>query len=75
MDGVCHRCWGLKFVVVGLLFVVNYYWLKLDWWLLVGVLLVLKGVACMVMPHCPCGVPCASCQAGSKAPAKPAKKK
>lgn len=51
--GVCHTCWGIKSVVVGLVFVANWYWNFADWWLLVGVLFVLAGLLKLVKPTCP----------------------
>ena len=55
-DGVCSKCWGTKYIVVGLILIANQLWLGWSWWLVIGGLLVLKGVLKLAMPggcgHC-----------------------
>ncbi|MBI2653532.1 hypothetical protein HYX02_01850 [Candidatus Woesearchaeota archaeon] len=55
-DGVCGKCWAAKFIVVGLVLIANQYWFGWDIWVVIGVLLVLKGVLKLAMPggcgHC-----------------------
>lgn len=52
-DGACAKCWGAKFIVIGAILVANQYWLKWDIWVVIGVLLILKGVMKLSMPTCP----------------------
>lgn len=63
-DGVCARCWGVKYVVVGAAILVT----AVKWpdyvWHVLGALLVLKGVLKLAMPQ-----GCSHCQE------MPAKKK
>ena len=72
-EGMCHKCNGISLLIVGAVFVANYYMKFVDWQLLVGALLVLGGVMKMVKPHCGCGVPCGICSGWSGNAAKPAK--
>ena len=55
-DGVCGKCHAAKFVVVGLVLIANQLWLKWDIWVVIGALLVLKGIMKLAMPggcgHC-----------------------
>ena len=55
-DGVCGKCHATKFIVVGLVLIANQLWLKWDIWVVIGALLVLKGVMKLAMPggcgHC-----------------------
>ena len=55
-DGVCGKCWATKYIVVGLILVANQLWLKWDIWVVIGALLVLKGIIKLAMPggcgHC-----------------------
>jgi len=54
--GMCTKCHAGKYIVVGLILLANYYWLKWDIWVLIGALLVLKGLLKLVKPNCPhCG--------------------
>ncbi|MEK6891744.1 MAG: hypothetical protein AABX25_01030 [Nanoarchaeota archaeon] len=60
-DGVCSKCWGSKWIVFGLILVANQMWFKWDVWVVVGALLILKGVMKLAMPsgcgHCATGMP------------------
>lgn len=55
-DGVCSKCWAAKYIVVGLVLIANQLWFKWDIWVVIGVLLVLKGLMKLAMPegcgHC-----------------------
>ena len=52
---VCGRCKGIGLLVVGILVLANAVWSFVDWWLLVGALLVLKGLVMLVKPNgCGC---------------------
>jgi hypothetical protein len=53
-DGYCSKCGAMQKIVLGAVVLANYWWNLLDWWLLVGALLVLGGVIKLVMPSCPC---------------------
>ncbi len=50
--GMCHKCHGGKMLVLGIILLVNAFWPFLDWWKLIGILLVLGGIMKMVMPRC-----------------------
>jgi len=57
-DGVCHKCWAGKFIVIGVLILVwNWYltgnFLGKDWPTFIGLLVILKGILKMVKPQCP----------------------
>ena len=65
-DGVCGKCWGVKYIVVGLILIANQQWFQWSWWLVIGALLVLKGVLKLAMP-----MGCGHCQT---MPAKKGKK-
>lgn len=41
-------------IVLGAVVLANYWWGFVEWWLLVGAVLVLMGILKMVMPTCPC---------------------
>ncbi len=70
-EGMCHKCMGIKFLVLGLIFVGNYWALQnlntgFNWWLLIGLLMVVGGIVKMVKPHCGCkGMVCGICGSGS----------
>ncbi len=52
---VCGKCKGIGLLVVGLLVVLNSWLTLVDWWMLIGVLLALKGLMCVVKPNgCGC---------------------
>ena len=51
--GMCTKCHAGKYIVVGLILLANQYYLKWDIWVVLGVLLVLKGVLKLVKPCCP----------------------
>lgn len=53
-EGYCGKCQGYKLLVLGILILVNFYWLKWDWWLFVGAVFVLKGLLMTWKPSCPC---------------------
>ena len=51
-DGLCGKCWGAKFIVVGIVLLVT----AVNWpnyiWPVIGVLLILKGIMKLAMPMC-----------------------
>lgn len=55
-DGVCAKCWGAKFIVIGAVVLLT----AIKWpgyiWHVLGILLILKGVMKLAMPmgcsHC-----------------------
>ena len=51
-DGICSKCWACKYIVVGIILIANQMWLKWDIWVVLGALLVIKGVIKLVMPTC-----------------------
>lgn len=51
-DGYCAKCHASKFVVVGLILIANQLYIHWDVWVVLGVLLVLKGIMKFAMPTC-----------------------
>ena len=51
-DGYCAKCHGSKWIVFGLILIVNQLYLKWDIWVVLGVLVVLKGIMKLSMPSC-----------------------
>lgn len=52
-DGACGKCWAAKWIVIGLVLVLNQLYTKWDIWVVIGVLLILKGLLKWVKPTCP----------------------
>jgi uncharacterized membrane protein HdeD (DUF308 family) len=50
--GCTPQCHGIKILIAGLILVVNQIWQIFDVWLVVGLLVVAKGLLCM--RPCPC---------------------
>jgi hypothetical protein len=46
-------CWRVKKLILGILVLANIYWLKWDWWMLIGWILVVAGLISMMKP-CTC---------------------
>ncbi|MBI4175913.1 MAG: hypothetical protein HY518_01805 [Candidatus Aenigmarchaeota archaeon] len=69
MGGKCSACWSGMAVVVGLIVLANATWDWLDWGMLIGLLLVVKGVLGLAMPACP------HCKPEGSVGMAPAKKK
>ena len=59
--GVCGKCMGGKLIVVGAIVIANQLWLNWSWWLVIGGLLVVKGLLKVAMPggcgHCSAEMP------------------
>ena len=51
-DGVCAKCHGAKYIVLGLVVLANHYWLNWSWAVVIGLLFVLKGIMKVAMPTC-----------------------
>ncbi|MBI2659207.1 hypothetical protein HYX05_03880 [Candidatus Woesearchaeota archaeon] len=51
--GMCSKCHAGKYIVLGLVLVVNQMYLGWDIWVVLGVLLILKGILKWVKPNCP----------------------
>jgi len=55
-DGVCSKCWGIKYIVIGVVIFVTAWKWQMYIWHVLGVLLVLKGAMKLAMPmgcgHC-----------------------
>ena len=46
---------GVKYLVAGLLIIGNAYYNWMSWWVLIGLLLAVKGLVKMIWPNCLCG--------------------
>ena len=51
--GDCHRCKGWKMLVLGILVLLNAWYMLVDWWMFVGILITLGGLIKIIWPHCP----------------------
>lgn len=51
-EGVCAKCHGAKYIVLGLVVIANQYWLNWSWALVIGLLFILKGIMKVAMPTC-----------------------
>ncbi|MBI4149043.1 hypothetical protein HY491_01220 [Candidatus Woesearchaeota archaeon] len=56
MHDVCGRCHGTSIIALGVLVLINQYWLLLPWWTFIGAVLVLKGLLSVAKPG-GCGHP------------------
>jgi hypothetical protein len=52
MGGMCTKCHAWKWLVLGVIVLINAYWPFLSWDKLIGILLVLGGLIKLVMPAC-----------------------
>ena len=60
-EGVCGKCWGTKFLVIGIVVLLTAIYWPMYIWHVLGVLLILKGVMKLAMP-----MGCGHCQAEVK---------
>ena len=58
MDGYCGKCSGASWIVLGVIVLLNWWFGIVNWWALVGALLVLCGIMHVVKPSCGCGGGC-----------------
>ncbi len=56
MMGDPKKC-GWMFIILGLLVLINKYYVMLDWWTFVGVIFVLKGIFMMSCEGGSCAMP------------------
>jgi len=55
MDECCSsKCWAMKLLVVGLVFILNQYLFKFDIWVVIGVIMIIKAIMMFIMPTCMC---------------------
>lgn len=52
-DGVCSKCCAGKYIIIGLVVVLNQLYFGWDIWVVLGVLLILKGLLKWAKPVCP----------------------
>lgn len=52
-DGYCGKCHGAKWIVLGIILIlVRWYYPLWDIWVVLGVLILLKGIMKLAMPSC-----------------------
>ena len=51
--GMCGRCHGWMWTIAGLVLAANALWPFLEWGMLVGLLVLVKGLSKLAMPTCP----------------------
>ena len=51
-DGVCGKCWSMKYIILGVVLIAVRWYTPWDIWVVLGVLLILKGIMKMAMPMC-----------------------
>jgi len=51
--GTCPRCWAGKLIVIGVVLILARIYTNWDIWIVVGTIILLKGLLMLVMPTCP----------------------
>jgi len=51
--GMCGRCYGWTWTIAGLFIIANVLWPFLEWGMLIGILVLIKGLSNLAMPCCP----------------------
>jgi len=51
--GVCHKCLGMKKLILGVLILLNAYLAWVNWAVFVGGIIALAGLLKMLWPNCP----------------------
>ena len=64
--GYCAKCWGGKYLVVGIVVLATAIYWPMYIWHVLGILLILKGLMKFAMPHCPDCKPDASMKKARK---------
>jgi len=53
MEGVCHKCFAWKLIAIGAIIVSVRIYTTWDIWVVLGAILILKGVLHLAKPKCP----------------------
>jgi len=56
MEGCTPRCWATKLLVIGIVLILVRYYTLWDIWVVIGAILIIKGLLVLIMPNCYCQV-------------------
>jgi len=54
MEDCTPRCWAMKLLVLGIVLILVRMYTAWDIWVVLGVLLIVKGILMFIMPRCAC---------------------
>ena len=52
MDGYCHKCMGIKILLLGVVIILNAVYGWLDWGVFIGAVVAIKGLMMLSMSKC-----------------------
>jgi len=56
MEDCTPKCWAMKLLVLGIVLILVRIYTAWDIWVVLGVILIIKGFLVMIMPKCCCQV-------------------
>ena len=54
MENCTPRCWAMKLLVLGIVLILVRIYTAWDIWVVLGALLIAKGILVLIMPRCCC---------------------